>query len=155
VVHEEEVFRMRATYLWLARLIALLIVVQAMTMIWAVAGLFNWITEKGGTLDAAVVKSWDETPPTFDGAFGHFLHVTVGMNVIPVLALLLLIVAFFAKVSQGVAIAGAILVLVILQLLAGLNADHMPYLGLWHGLGAFLIFGAAMKAKEAPVVAAA
>ncbi|MFL6088612.1 MAG: hypothetical protein ACJ71Z_00525 [Aeromicrobium sp.] len=150
---------MRATYLWLARIIALLVVVQAMTIVWAVSGLFNWVTEKGGSLDASVVKGWDDTPPTFTGAFGHFLHAEMGEKLIPALALLLLIVSFFAKVSKGVAIAAALLVLVILQVLAGQNSQHIPYLGLWHGLGAFLIFGAAMaaamKAKEAPVVAPA
>ncbi|HUS22252.1 MAG TPA: hypothetical protein VMZ66_09605 [Aeromicrobium sp.] len=150
---------MRAAYLWLARLIAVLVVVQAMTIVFAVSGLFNWITEKGGSLDASVVKSWDDTPPTFTGAIGHLLHVEVGEKLMPALALLLLIVAFFAKVSQGVAIALVLLVLVILQILAGMNADNMPYLGLWHGLNAFLIFGAAMaaamKAKEVRPVPAA
>jgi hypothetical protein len=150
---------MRAAYLWLARLIAVLVVVQAMTIVFAVAGLFNWITEKGGVLDAAVVKSWDETPPTFTGAIGHFLHVEVGEKLMPVLALLLLIVALFAKVSQGVVIALVLLVLVVAQLLAGQNADQMPYLGLFHGFNAFLIFGAAMaaamKAKGVPAAAAA
>jgi hypothetical protein len=149
---------MRTTYLWLARIISLLIVVQAMTIVWAVAGLFHWITEKGGALDAAVVKSWDDTPPTFTGAFGHLLHVEMGEKLIPALALLLLIVSFFAKVPKGVAIAAVLLVLVVLQVLAGMKAEHLPSLGLWHGLNAFLIFGAAMaaamKAKETPAVTA-
>ena len=137
---------MRSAYLWLARLLALLVVVQAMTIAFAVSGLFNWITEKGGSVDASVVKSWDETPPTFTGAIGHLIHVISGERVIPVIAVLLLIVSFFAKVSKGVAIAVAIAVLVALQVVSGQKGDHIPYLGLWHGLGAFLIFGAAMAA---------
>jgi len=150
---------MRAAYLWLARLIAVLVVVQAMTIVFAVAGLFNWITEKGGSLDASVVASWDETHPTFTGAIGHLIHWKAGEQLFPALAVLLLIVAFFAKVSQGVVIALVLLLLVILQTLSGLYAEGMPYLGLFHGLNAFLIFGAAMaaamKAKEAPAAAAA
>lgn len=137
---------MRATYLNLARIIALLVVIQAMTITFAVAGLFNWIGEQGGTLDAAVVEGWDQSPPTFMGAIGHFIHWMSGERVIPTVAILLLIVSFFAKVPKGIAIAAVILVLVALQTLSGLFADGMPYLGLWHGLGAFLVFGAAMAA---------
>src|SRR5688572_21676673 len=102
---KEEGSPMRAAYLWLARLIALLVVVQAMTIVFAVAGLFNWITEEGGSVDASVVAAWDQTPPTFTGAIGHFIHWFAGERVFPALALLLLIISFFAKVSQGVVIA--------------------------------------------------
>lgn len=155
---EEEVLRMRAAYLWLARLITLLVVVQAMTITFAVAGLFHWITDGGGVVDDSVVKGWDQSPPTFEGAIGHYIHVMSGERVIPPLALLLLIVSFFAKVSKGVVIALVLLLLVVLQTMSGLYADGMPYLGLFHGFNAFLIFGAAMaaamKAKEAPAVAA-
>lgn len=150
---------MRATYLNLARVIALLVVIQAMTISFAVAGLFNWIGEQGGTLDAAVVEGWDQSPPTFMGAIGHFIHWMSGERVIPTVAILLLIVSFFAKVPKGIAIAAVILVLVALQTVSGLFADGMPYLGLWHGLGAFLVFGAAMAAammaKKTPEPAAA
>lgn len=141
---------MRTTYLNLARILAVLVIVQAMTIVFAVAGLFNWIGTKGGVLDAAVVESWEQTPPTFTGAIGHFIHAQiVGEMIIPLVALLLLIVSFFAKVTKGVAIGAAIFVLVVLQYLSGFFADGIPYLGLWHGLGAFLIFGAAMAAAMA------
>ena len=141
---------MRTAYLNLARLLSLLVVIQAMTITFAVAGLFNWVTEKGGALDASVVKSWDETRPTFTGAIGHFIHASInGQMVIPLVALLLLIVSFFAGVPRGVTIALVIVVLVALQIWSGINAQGMPYLGLWHGLGAFLIFGAAMGAAMA------
>ena len=150
---------MRAVYLWLARIIALLVVVQAMLIVFAVAGLFNWLTEKGGSVDASVVAGWDTTPPTFTGAIGHFIHGMLGERVFPVLALLLVIVAFFAKVSQGVVLALVLLALVLLQTFTGLYGDKMPYLGLVHGLNAFMIFGAAMaaamKAKEPAAAAAA
>lgn len=150
---------MRTAYLWLARLISLLIVVQAMTITFAVAGLFHWITAEGGALDDSVVKGWDQTPPTFEGALGHFVHAFInGQVIIPLAALLLVLVSFFAKVSKGVVIALVVLGLVVLQIVSGLTAQNMPYLGLFHGLNAFLIFGAAMaaamKAKEAPAAVA-
>ena len=138
---------MRTTYLNLARILALLVVVQAMTIAFAVSGLFHWIDEKGGALDASVLEGWDQTPPTFTGSIGHFVHAFInGQMVLPLVALLLLIVSFFAKVPKGVAIAVGIVVLVVLQILSGIQAGHIPYLGLWHGLGAFLILGAAMAA---------
>jgi hypothetical protein len=150
---------MRAAYLWLARIIAVLVVVQAMTIVFAVSGLFHWIGAEGGSVDDSVVKSWETTRPTFTGAEGHFIHWMTGERVLPVLALLLLVVAFFAHVNRGVVIALALFVLVMLQTFSGLFGDQMPYLGLWHGLGAFLIFGAAMaaamKAKEEPAAAPA
>ncbi len=150
---------MRAAYLWLARIIALLVVVQAMTIVFAVSGLFHWIGAEGGAIDDSVVKSWETTPPTFTGAIGHFIHWMTGERVFPVLALLLLIVAFFAHVSRGIVIALVLFILVMLQTFSGLFADQMPYLGLWHGLGAFLVFGAAMaaamKAKEEPAAVSA
>jgi hypothetical protein len=150
---------MRAAYLWLARIIAVLVVVQAMTIVFAVSGLFHWIGAEGGSVDDSVVKSWDATPPTFTGAIGHAIHLIMGERVLPVLALLLLLVAFFAHVNRGVVIALALFVLVMLQTFSGQFGDQMPYLGLWHGLGAFLVFGAAMaaamKAKEEPAAAPA
>jgi hypothetical protein len=147
---EERETPVRTAYLNLARILAVLVIVQAMTIVFAVAGLFNWVINKGGVLDAAVVESWEQTPPTFTGSIGHFIHAFInGQMVLPLVALLLLIVSFFAKVPKGVAIAVAIVVLVALQVLSGLFADGTPYLGLWHGLGAFLIFGATMAAAMA------
>lgn len=137
---------MRAAYLWLARIITLLVVVQAMTIVFAISGLFHWIVEKGGSVDASVVANWDTTPPTFTGAIGHQIHWITGERVFPLLALLLLIISFFAKVSKGVVLALVLLALVLLQTVTGLYGDRMPYLGLVHGLNAFLIFGAAMAA---------
>jgi hypothetical protein len=149
---------MRATYLWLSRLLALLVVVQAMTIVFAVSGLFSWVINDGGVLDESTYKSWQDSPPTWTGAIGHGIHLLAGERVIPVIALLLLIVSFFAKVPKGVAIAAVLFVLVLAQTVSGIKGHAMPYLGLWHGLGAFLIFGAAMAgamaAKKAPDAAA-
>ena len=148
---------MRATYRVLASIIAVLVVVQAMMMIWAIAGLFTWIDE-GATLDKSVIEGWDTEPPTFAGSFGHFWHAFFGGTIlIPLTGLLLLIVSFFAKVPRGVVLALAIVVSIVVQYLAGTFAESgMIWLGLVHGLNAFILFSlavfAARSAKEAGVV---
>jgi len=140
---------MRKTYLVLARLIALLVVVQAMMIVWAISGLFKWIDD-GETLDKSVMEGWESEPPTFDGAIGHFLHALVlGQGAIPLAGLLLLIVAFFAKVPRGVMLAAVVVVLIVIQILLGINSQGTPLFGMLHGLNAFLLFGAAMAASMA------
>ena len=150
---------MRQTYRVLASIIAVLVVIQAMVMIWAIAGLFSWI-DGGATLDKSVIEGWENEPPTWEGALGHFLHVMSGTFLIPLIGLLLLIVSFFAKVPRGVALAAAIAVSIVVQWLAGTFAEpDMIYLGLLHGLNAFILFGLAVfasrSAKEAAEVSPA
>ena len=140
---------MRKTYRVLASLIAILVVVQAMMMVWTIAGLFTWIDD-GATLDKSVIEGWSDEPPTFEGAIGHFIHVMSGTFLIPLIGLLLLIVSFFAKVPRGVALAAAIAVSIVVQYLAGTFAEpDMVYLGLVHGLNAFILFGLALAAAKA------
>lgn len=137
---------MRTTYSVLARLIALLIVVQAMMIIFAVSGLFHWVDD-GNTLDKAVMDGWADDPPTFLGAFGHFFHALIGPMAIALLALIMLIVSFFAKIPRGVPLALTVVVLVVLQYMLGLwSASESPWFGLVHGLNAFLLLGAALGA---------
>ena len=147
---------MRKTYRILADTIAVLVVVQAAMMVWAIAGLFTWIDE-GATLDKSVIEGWENEPPTFEGSIGHFIHLMSGTFLIPLIGLLLLLVSFFAKVPRGVALAALIVVLIVIQYLAGFFAEPgMPYLGLVHGANAFILFGAAiMAAKSAKPAAAA
>lgn len=140
---------MRKTYRILADTIAVLVVVQAAMMVWAIAGLFTWIDE-GATLDKSVIEGWESEPPTFAGSIGHFIHLMSGTFLIPLIGLLLLIVAFFAKVPRGVALAALIVVLIVIQYLAGFFAEPgMPYLGIIHGANAFILFAAALVAAKA------
>lgn len=145
---------MRAAYLWLARLITLLVVVQAMSIAWAYFGVQEYLVKDGGTLDKAAIES---KTLDFPGAMGFDIHLIAGERVLPVVALLLLIASFFAKVSRGVVIALVTLALIVVQIV--LTKLGSANLGLFHGLNAFLIFGAAMaaamKAKEAPAAATA
>ena len=145
---------MRKTFRIIASAIAVLVVVQAMMIVWGVAGLFYWIDE-GATLDKSVIDGWADEPPTFTGAIGHFVHVMSGTFLIPFLGLLLLIVSFFAKVPRGVLLASVVAISIVVQYLAGTFADAMPYLGLIHGINAFILFGAALAAAKAAKEAAA
>jgi hypothetical protein len=137
---------MRMTYLVLARLIAILVVVQAMTMVLAVAGFFHWI-DGGGTADAALLKGDDL--PEFTGSVGFMIHGISGTTVIPLVALLLLIVSFFAKVPRGVVFALVVVLSTALQVFVGIAAHEAPYVGIVHGLNAFILFGAALAAAQA------
>lgn len=140
---------MRKAYRILADIIAVGVVVQSMAMVWAIAGLFHWIDSGGGSLDSAVLDSWDDDPPDFQGAVGFMIHGMVGTMVIPVIALALLIVAFFAHVPGAVKWAGVVVVSVIVQVVAGMAGFDAPWLGLVHGLNAFVLFAAAIMAARA------
>ena len=135
---------MRTTYRILADLVAIGVAVQAMAIVWAVAGLLHWVDD-GGTLK----KGWEDHMPSFQGSAGFAIHGIVGGMVLPVLAIALLVVAFFAGVTNGPKIAGGVLVLVILQVAAGTAGTSAPWLGLFHGLIPFAIFSAAIVAARA------
>ncbi|GLI01877.1 DUF6220 domain-containing protein [Phytohabitans aurantiacus] len=135
---------MRTAYRVLAYIIAAEVVIQAMAMVYAVAGLGKWI-EDGGVLDKAVMDS-DTTP--FDEVVGFAIHGINGMMVIPLLALVFLIVSFFARIRGGVKWAGLVLLLVVLQIVLGISGHSVPFLGALHGLNALLLFSAAVYAAR-------
>lgn len=138
---------MRKTYRIIADIIAIEVVIQAMVMVFAIAGLFKWIDD-GATLDSAVIESWETDPPTFVGAIGHFIHAMNGTYLIPLFGLILLIVSFFAKVDGGVKWAAIVAVSIAVQVYVGISSSDLPALGLVHGLNAFVLFGAALMAAR-------
>ena len=77
---------------------------------------------------------------------GFMIHGMNGMFVIPALALILLIVSFFAKIRRGVAFAAGVFGLVILQVTLGLFGHGIPLLGFLHGVNALLLFTTALLA---------
>jgi hypothetical protein len=131
---------MKTAYKVLAYLIALEVVVQAAAMAFAVAGLAIWVDE-GGVFDKA---AFEDENLSFTGIAGFMIHGINGMMVIPLLALILMIVSFFAKVPGGVKYAGIVLGLVVLQVVLGLYGHETPYAGLLHGLNALILFSAAL-----------
>ena len=137
---------MRATYRVLALLIAVGVVIQAMFI--AIA-LFQIVhdTDNGGVFDKNT-ENWAQ------GA-----HALTGYIIIPLLALVLLILSFFARIPGGAKWAGIVFGLVVLQtLLAGLGMAA-PVAGALHGINAFALAGvasvAARKARQAETAVSA
>lgn len=133
---------MRSTYRVLSYIIAAEVVVQASAIAFAIFGLGKWIDD-GGTLDKATMN--DESV-TFTGLVGFMIHGINGQMVIPLLALILLIVSFFAKVRGGAKWAAMILALVFIQVTLGVLGHETPQLGPLHGMNALLLFSVAVIA---------
>jgi hypothetical protein len=125
----------RTTYRVLAWILALEVVVQAAAIAWALFGLTTWIMS-GGVLDAAAIES---EGTQFDGVVGFMVHGMNGTMIVPAVALLLLIVSFFAKLPRGVAYAGALFLMVVAQVALGIFAHSLPSLGMLHGALALAI----------------
>jgi hypothetical protein len=148
---------MRIVYRTMAYVIAAEVAVQATLIALGFAGLGHWIAA-GNVFDKAVMES-DQLP--FPEVIGIILHGINGGFVIPVLALALLVVSFFARVPGGVKFAVVVLVLVAVQAELGYAGHDLPALGAVHGLNALLLFTAALHtgrrarrpaAVEAPAV---
>jgi hypothetical protein len=134
---------MRTTYRALAWLIALEVAVQAAAMVYAIAGLGIWVDQDGGVLDKAAFESEESLFPEM---IGFFVHGVNGMMVIPALALVFLVLSFFAKVPSGVKWAGFVFVAVIVQVALGLFGHEAAIFGLLHGVNALLLFALAVMA---------
>jgi hypothetical protein len=134
---------MRTAYKVLAYLVAAEVAVQAMVIVWGIAGLGKWVNG-GGVFDKAVLES-EGTPP-FPEVAGIIVHGINGLFVIPGLALLLLIVSFFTKVRGAIKWAVIVFVLVVAQGQLGELGHDLPLAGALHGLNALALFGAAIYA---------
>lgn len=132
---------MRATYVWLSRLIAIGVVLQAAFIAF-------------GTFD--ILKEADDGRAyTGDFNVGQMLHSVLGLIIIPLLAIIMLIVSFFAKIPGGVKFAGIVFGLTVLQILLAFAGFFSPAVGgILHGLNAFALAAAAglagRKATTAP-----
>ncbi len=135
---------MRNAYRILGIIIAVEVVIQAMAIVFAVAGLGIWV-EEGGVLDKAAFESDDLS---FTGVAGFMIHGINGMMIIPLLALILFIVSFFAKIPNGVKVAAVVLAAVVVQVFLGLFGHESAYVGALHGLNAFILFGSASYAAR-------
>jgi len=133
---------MMNVYRALAYIIAALVVVQAGAIAYGVFGLFNWV-EGGGTLDQAAFEAEDSN---VGGGLGFLVHVMIGYYVIPVAALLLLVLSFFAKVPGGIRWALFLFLAVIVQTLLAGFAHALAGLGWLHGMVALVLFGIAVTA---------
>jgi hypothetical protein len=141
---------MRSVYRVLAFLLAIEVLIQAMAIAYAIAGLSKWVEDDGGVLNKQVLDG----DPEFAGVGGFATHGINGTMIIPILVLLLLIVSFFAKVPGGVRSAAILLLLVAVQVFLGIFSHSVPYVIVLHVLNAFAILGVAIMAGRSASVAA-
>jgi hypothetical protein len=134
---------MRTTYKVLAYLVAAEVAIQAMVMVWAIAGLGKWV-DGGGVFDKAVIEGDESGPMPFPEVLGILVHGINGTFVIPGLALLLLIVSFFTKVRGATKWALIVFALVVVQGQLGFLGHELPVSGALHGLNALALFGVAL-----------
>jgi hypothetical protein len=134
---------MRTAYKVLAYVVAAEVAIQAMVMVWAIAGLGKWV-QGGGVFDKSVMES--EGSPPFPEVAGIMVHINNGFFVIPGLALLLLIVSFFTKVRGAIKWAAIVLALVVVQVLLGIFGHEFTAAAAVHGLNALALFGLAIYA---------
>jgi hypothetical protein len=135
---------MRRAYHVFAYIIAAEVVIQAMAIATAVAGLDHWIEDD----HARVTKKVIDSHPSFTGSFGFPVHGINGEMLIPLFALILLVVSFFARVAGGTRWALYILGLIVVQVVLGLSLEAVPLLGLLHGANALAIFIVAILAAR-------
>ena len=126
---------MRLVYRVLAMLIAAGVVVQAAAIAFA---LFD-IEKK---TDDGQIFSKD----SHNG--GIALHSVLGEMVIPVIALLLLIVSFFAAIPGGVKWAAITFGVLVLQVVLAYAGDALPAIGVLHGINAFALAAVASIAMR-------
>jgi heme A synthase len=133
---------MRSVYRVLAFVIAAEVMIQAAAVAYGVFGITKWVDD-GATLNKATMED-DST--SFSGLGGLMLHGMNGMMIIPLIALIFLIVSFFAKVPGGVKWAAFVLLAVVVQVALGLFSHEIPQLGALHGINALVLFGLAVTA---------
>jgi hypothetical protein len=133
---------MRTTYRVLAMLIALGVVVQAAVI--AIAWFLVLHSLDDGTVfDKNSGDNW-----------AQMLHGTLGMMVIPIIALLLLIVSFFAHIPGGVKWAAITFGVTVLQIVFAFLGLAAPVVGALHGINAFVLAGVASVAMRKARLAA-
>jgi Family of unknown function (DUF6220) len=134
---------MRSVYRGLSGLITLGVVIQ-LAVVAAAWFLVLDDVDNGGVFDNNT-RNW-----------GHDVHSVVGMMVIPLLAIALLVVSFFARVPGGVKWAALTVGAVVLQIVLAFASYGVPGLGALHALNALAVAGLAqMAGRQAGKTAAA
>jgi hypothetical protein len=141
---------MRATYKVLGHLIAGLVVVQAAAIALWVFGLLHWIDDgKGHSLTPQLS---DDRLEGVTGSVGIAIH-SFGAIAVALVAIVLLIISFFAKFNGAVKWAGFVFLAVLLQWVFAIASFETPGLGVLHGANAILVAWLGWRAaKQASVV---
>nr|BFE59333.1 hypothetical protein GCM10020063_038590 [Dactylosporangium thailandense] len=130
---------MRSTYRVFAYLIAAGVLVQAATVAYAWFAVIQDI-DAGGVFD----KNAGANP-------GHYAHGIIGMAVIPLIALIFLVLSFFARIPRGVTWAGITFGLTALQVALAVVSFSAPLVGALHGINAVAVLAAALVAARRAV----
>ena len=142
---------MRATYKILGHAIAGLVAVQAAAIAMWAFGMFHWLADGDG--NTVTPQLADDFLEGVTGSAGMFIH-SIGSVVIAVLAIVLLIISFFAKIPSGVKWAGFVFLAVLFQWVIAIFSFVVPGLGFLHGANALLIAWLGWRAaKQTDVVA--
>jgi hypothetical protein len=111
-------------------------VVQAAAIALWLFGLLNWIDSgEGNTLTSQLAEDRLEG---VTGAVGITIH-SFGAMVVALLAIVLLVVSFFAKIPGGVKWAGIMFAAVLFQWVIAIVSFETPGLGVLHGANALVI----------------
>jgi hypothetical protein len=129
-------------YRVLAYLIAAGVILQAAAIAYAVFRMFEWVSG-GGTIDKALIES---ESPQIGGITGFNLHHLVGVNILPLLALLFLISSFFARIPGGIRWGLIVFAATLAQSLLGIYAHEISAVGWLHGATALILFSCALVA---------
>jgi multisubunit Na+/H+ antiporter MnhG subunit len=133
---------MRAVYRVLAALVPVLVLVQAASIAFGTFGILNFV-DGGDDYTKAVAEDRGAT-----GGVGQNIH-SFGAIAVALVAIVLLIVSFFAKIEGGVKWAGLVFLAVLAQWVLAIVAFSAPVVGALHGINAFVIFGVGMGATQA------
>ncbi|MGN6610278.1 MAG: hypothetical protein ACTHLJ_00750 [Angustibacter sp.] len=125
---------MRSAYRVIAGLISLGVVVQAASIAYAMFAIAHEV-DNGTVID----KNYVEHASGPEG-LGFAIHAIDGQMVIPLLAVVLVVVSFFAKVAGGVKWAAFTLLAVVVQVVLAFVSFAAPVAGFLHGLNALTVF---------------
>jgi hypothetical protein len=117
---------MRAAYRILAMLVAIGVVVQVAVVAW------GWFSVLHKVDDGGTFAKGGETA-------GMTAHGVIGFMIMPIIALLLLIVSFFAKIPGGVKWALIVFGDTVLQVLLAVISGPAPVVGALHGINALAL----------------
>lgn len=127
---------MRSTYRVFAYLVAAGVLAQAASVTYAWFAVIQ-------DIDAGEVFDKNAGPNP-----GHLTHAITGMAVIPLIALTLLILSFFARIPGGTRWAAITFGLTALQVGLALVSFSAPVVGTLHGVNAVALLAAALFAAQ-------
>jgi hypothetical protein len=142
LVTDRKEVMIKQVYRVLAYAIAAGVVLQAAAIAYAVFGMFEWVST-GGTIDKALIES---DSPQIGGIAGFNLHQMVGVIILPSLALLFLIISFFARIPGGIKWGIIVLAATVVQSFLGIYSHEIAAIGWLHGTMALILFSCAMAA---------